>query len=261
MAGAAYRRRMPTRRTHGERPPLIAIEGPSGAGKSSVSRALGERLGAAVLPEAFERLDPRPSLRFRDLPGLRSLELTLLAAEIDRYRAADALRNEGGPVVLDTGPWGPLTYSWGLRETVGGQWDVVADVVAEARRHPGIDRFPLPELTVYLDVPESVTEGRAAADPAGHPADLRERHRRVARFERLLYQRIFPELLPARFLSVSGEPSPSRIAFALADRLERIGPLPPATAEEADRLLDAFAAATPDPVTPAPPTARRSPKR
>ncbi len=252
---------MPARRAHGELPPLLAIEGPSGVGKSLVSRALGERLGAAVLPEAFEGLSPRPSLEFQTVDELRVLELNLLAAEIARYQEADALRAKGSPVILDTGPWGPLTYSWGLRETVDGPWDVVPDVVAEARRHGGLDRFPLPELTVYLDVPESVATGRAASDPSGHPAALRERHRQVARFERLLYQRIFPELLPARFLSVSGEPSPRRIAFALADRLERMGPLPTSTGEEAERLLDAFVGATAVAAPPAPADTQRSPKR
>jgi thymidylate kinase len=251
---------MPVRLAHGEMPPLLAIEGPSGAGKSSVSRALGDRLGATVLPEAFERLDPRPSLEFATVEELRRLELRLLEAEMARCREANALRSKGSPVILDTGPWGPLTYAWGLRETVATRWDVVPDVVAKAREHAGLDRFPLPELTVYLDVPESLAGARAGADPAGHPAPLRERHRRVARFERILYERLFPELLPARFLSVAGEASPSEIARSLADRLERMGPLPTSTEAEADRLLDAFAGASSasPPTDPAP---RRSPKR
>jgi hypothetical protein len=251
---------MSARHAHGELPPLLAIEGPSGAGKTSVSRALGQRLGAPVLPEAFERLDPRPSLEFGTVAALRALEIQLLEAEIGRCVEANSLRAKGTPVVLDTGPWGPLTYSWGLREAVASQWDVVASIVAPARVHAGLDRFPLPELTVYLDVPESVAARRASDDPAGHPAALRERHRRVARFERLLYQRLFPEMLPGRFLSVAGEGSPVGIAADLADRLERIGPLPTSTAVESDRLLDAFVGAT-APSPPTVPAPRRSPKR
>jgi len=252
---------MPARRAHGDLPPLLALEGPSGAGKSSVSRALGERLGATVLPEAFERIAPRPSLEFRTLEELRSLELALLAAEIARFRDAEALRARGSAVILDTGPWGPLTYSWGLRETVASQWDILPDLLTAARRHPGLERFPLPELTVYLDVPEAVAARRAASDPAGHPPGLQDRHRRVARFERLLYLRTFPETLPARFLTVSGEPSPSQLAVALADRLERLGPLPTSTGEESDRLLDAFAGASAAWDVPGGGEAGRSPKR
>jgi thymidylate kinase len=251
---------MPVRPAHGELPPILAIEGPSGAGKSSVSRALGERLGAPVLAEAFERLDPRPSLEYRTLAELKALELRLLEAEIARFQEAERLRSTGRPVVLDTGPWGPLTYTWGLREAVESPWDVVSDVVAQARAHAGLERFPLPELTIYLDVPERVAEARSASDPEGHPAGLRDRHRRVARFERLLYQQMFPEILPARFLSVAGEARPGQIALDLADRLEGMGPIPNSSAAEADRLLDAFTGASAD-VAPAAPRRPRSPKR
>ncbi|MCI4355243.1 MAG: hypothetical protein L3K06_07760, partial [Thermoplasmata archaeon] len=81
---------------------------------------------------------------------------------------------------------------------------------------------------------------RAARDAARHPPSTVDRHASVAHWERLLYEREFPRHLPGRFLSVTGEGSPMEIAWAIRERLERFGPLPSATPEEADRLLRLF---------------------
>ena len=240
--------------------PIVALEGASGSGKSAVSAELARILGGLRLEEAFERIEPRPSLLFRDVEELRRLERSLWAAETDRWREAESMRGQGRRILLDTGPWGPLTYSWGLRESVASQWDIMGALLETCRADALRSAFPVPELTVYLDVPEELAAARAAQDPGGHPAELRERHRRVGRFERILYEQTFPELLPGRFLLIAGDRGPREVARSLADRLERMGPLPPVTPAESDRILDVFSGAVaPGPT--APTTILRSPKR
>ncbi|HEY6238884.1 MAG TPA: AAA family ATPase [Thermoplasmata archaeon] len=219
---------------------VVAIEGASGAGKTSVAGELARRLDAVLIPEAFDRLGRRRSLRFRDRPGLAEIERALLAEEGRRWTEATAHRRAGRPVVLDTGTTGPLTYSWGVREGIDSRWDVVSEVLRQTRRLRSLHGWGLPDLTFYLDVSEDVADARAARSPTDHPAPLRERHRRVGRFERFLYEREFPRRLPGRFGCVAGEGSPREVASGIRDRLERLGPVPPVTAPELDRFLDLF---------------------
>jgi thymidylate kinase len=219
---------------------VIAIEGASGAGKSSVAGELARRVDAVLIHEAFDRLGRRRSLRFRDRSGLAEIERALLAEEGRRWADAAAHRRAGRSVVLDTGTTGPLTYSWGVREGIDARWDVVSDVLRQTRRLRSVQGWGLPDLTFYLDVSEEVADARSARSPADHPAPLRERHRRVGRFERFLYEREFPRHLPGRFGCVAGEASPREVALGIRDRLERLGPVPPATAPEVDRFLDLF---------------------
>ena len=220
--------------------PLLAIEGASGAGKSSVSAALAERLGGVLLAEAFRRLQPPPSLAFQDAAGLLRLERGLLEEEGRRWEEALRLAASGRAVVLDTGPLGPLTYSWGLREGWTGSLDVVAPLVDRARELVGERRFGLPDLTIYLDLPERVAEVRAARSPSDHPKELRERHRTVARWERWLYVREFPRRAPGRFAAVAGDGSATDTAFSILDRLEQIGRIPTASPSEAEAWLQFF---------------------
>ena len=56
----------------------------------------------------------------------------------------------------------------------------------------------------------------------------------------MLYGRELPRMLPGRFLSVSGEGTPGEVALHIQTRLERLGPLPAASAGEAELLLRVF---------------------
>lgn len=237
-------------------PPLVlAIEGPSGAGKTAVSEELGHRLGVRPVAEAYHRLHERVPLEYGSRSELVELELMLLAEESRRFLEARAGRAAGACVLLDTGFLGPLTYTWGLREGGGGEGDPVSELLRAARTMIAEGRFGLPDVTVYLDLPEDLASVRATRDPTGHPPGLRERHRAVGRYERFLYEREFPRCLPGRFTAVSGEPGPPEVARALLDRLERFGPIPAAEGEEAERVVALFEGPTAD----GPPARRRSP--
>jgi thymidylate kinase len=231
---------MPTAPSRAPPPLVVAIEGPSGAGKSSVARALATRLNGTLIEEAYVRIGRTPSLAARTPAALATLELRLLEEESERFANAEAQRRQGVITVLDTGYLGPLTYTWGLRESDGGPRELVEALVTRARELLDIGRIGLPDLTLYLDIPESLAGERAGQDPAGHPAALRERHQRVGRYERLLYQREFPHALPGRFASVAADGSPATIAAAVADRLEQFGGIPPAWRGETERLLALF---------------------
>jgi thymidylate kinase len=225
----------------GSRPAsLLALEGPSGAGKSSVAARLAPLLGATVIPEAYDRLGRGFSLMFRGRDELADIERQLLREDGRRWTDAIELRRRGLTVVMDTGTFAPLTYSWGLREGVDGGLDVVLELVRTVRRMASGGHWGLPDLTIYLDVPDPVARARAGRDPDGHPPETLERHAAVGRWERLLYGRELPRMLPGRFLSVSGEGTPGEVALHIQTRLERLGPLPAASAGEAELLLRVF---------------------
>ena len=231
---------MPSRAS-GRSPALvIALEGVSGAGKTTVAAALAERLGGRVIPEAYERLGRTPSLAYDSPEALGHLEHALLSEEAARFAEAEHRRANGASVVLDTSYLGPLTYSWGLREVDGATPDLVASLVRKARELLDHNALGLPDLTLYLDVPEELATTRAGEASRDHPAELRERHRQVGRYERILYEREFPRTLPGRFAVIAGEGRPGEIASAVADRLERFGAIPPAWRGEAERLLTLF---------------------
>jgi thymidylate kinase len=219
---------------------ILALEGPSGAGKSSVGARLGPLLGATLVPEAYDRLGRAFPLTYHGRDELADLERQLLREDGHRWTEAVEIRARGTPVLLDTGTFAPLAYSWGLREGVDGDLDVVLELVRTLRRRVAGGKWGIPDLTVYLDVPEPVARARARLDPMGHPPETADRHAAVGRWERLLYGREFPRALPGRFLSVTGEGSPQQVALVIQDRLERLGPLPPATEREAELLLRLF---------------------
>ena len=219
---------------------VIAVEGPSGAGKSSVTQRLAPLLGATRVAEAYDRLGRSVSLVFRGRDELADLERQLLREEGRRWTEARDLRALGASAVLDTATFGPLTYAWGYREGVDGAIDVVLELARTVRRMAGKGDWGLPDLTIYLDVPEGLARTRAKLDPRAHPSETAERHAAVGRWERVLYSRELPRRLPGRFLSVSGEGTAGEVALAIQERLERFGPLPPATPEETDRFLRLF---------------------
>jgi len=231
---------MPRPGSGGPSPLVLAVEGVSGAGKSTVAAALAKRLGGHVVTEAYDRLDRGLSLDYDSPEALRRLELALLEEESARFAEAERRRAERTPVVLDTGYLGPLTYSWGLREIDGASPELVAELVAKARDLLDHSALGLPDLTLYLDVPEALAAVRENQDPKGHPAELRERHRKVGRYERILYEREFPRTLPGRFAIIAGDGTPVSIAAAVADRLEQFGAIPAAWRGEAERLLALF---------------------
>jgi len=219
---------------------VLAVEGPSGAGKTSVVARLAPLLGGTVVPEAYDRLGRSVPLTFRGRDELANLERDLLREEGRRWTDAVRLRGQGTPAILDTATFGPLAYSWGLREGVDGGLDVVLELVRTVRRMANGGRWGLPDLTVYLDVPDAVARSRAKLDPVAHPPEAADRHAAVGRWERLLYTREFPRHLPGRFVSVSGDGPPGEVARSIQERLERFGPLPIATPEETDRFLQLF---------------------
>jgi thymidylate kinase len=219
---------------------VVALEGPSGSGKSAVGRELSRLLGGALVLEAYERVGTGPSMTFQNRAELHEIERLLLREEGERWTETELRRPKERFIVLDTSTMGPLTYSWGLREGFDPQLDVVGDLVRYTRQLLADRKWGIPDLTLYLDVPESVTESRAARDPQGHPERFRERHRRVARYERLLYEREFPRRLPGRFVTISGDGPISEIARVIQERLERYGPVPPAAPTESERLLELF---------------------
>ncbi len=219
---------------------VVALEGPSGAGKSSVAARLAPVLGGTVVLEAFDRLDRSIPLTFQSRSELADLERRLFREEGHRWTEANRLRSGGSAAILDTATFGPLTYSWGLREGVDPALDVLPDLVRSARSMVSRSGWGIPDLTVYLDVPEEVARSRAKRDPLGHPPQTADRHAAVGRWERFLYEREFPRRIPGRFVSIAGDGTPGDVALAIQDRLERFGPLPPPSADETDRLLRLF---------------------
>jgi thymidylate kinase len=219
---------------------ILALEGPSGAGKSTVTARLAPLLGGTLVAEAYDRLGRSFPLTYDGRDQLGDLERQLLREDGKRWVDSVALRTRGSAAILDTGTFGPLAYSWGLREGVDGGLDVVPELVRAVRRMVSSGQWGLPDLTVYLDVPDSVARSRAKVDPRGHPPENAERHAAVGRWERVLYARELPRALPGRFLSVSGDGTPEEVALGIRERLERLGPLPPASPHEADLLLRLF---------------------
>ena len=209
---------------------IVAVEGPSGAGKTTVVRAAARAFGWHPLPEAFDRIDPPPSLRFRTPAELLSLERTLLAEEGRRYREAVEGRRRGRTVVADTGFLGPLTYTAGLVELGDAAPRVLEALrsLVEGRERPL--RVGLPDGIVYLDVPGRVRRWRTARDPRGHSPEFRERHEAVGRLERRFYRRLARGALSGRVRFVSGTGAPETVASrvrAAFHSLEMRGGAPP----------------------------------
>ena len=210
---------------------LVAIEGASASGKTTLVRTAARLLGWHPLPEAFDRLDPAPTLEFGSPAELLRLEGTLLAEESCRYREARTLCRRGRTVLADTGFLGPLTYTCGLVE-VGRAPASVGRVIGQATRsllRKGT--LGIPDLTIYLHTSASERAQRARSGAQGHPAALFTRHEAVGRVERRYFEEVFPAALPDRFRKLRGRAGPAGLARELAQIVGAAAPSPASRAE------------------------------
>jgi thymidylate kinase len=202
---------------------IVAVEGPSGAGKTTVVRAAARAFGWHALPEAFDRIDPPPSLRFRTPEELLALERTLLAEEGRRYREAAEGRRRGRTVVADTGFLGPITYAAGLVALGDAPARVLRALRSLATERGRSRRLGLPDAIVYLDVPARVRRQRVVRGSRGHPEEFRERHESVGRVERRFYRRLARATRSGRVRFVSGTGPPERVAARLRGAVRSVG--------------------------------------
>jgi thymidylate kinase len=217
-------------------PCIVAIEGASAAGKSSVVDAASAWPGWITLPEAFDRIVPRPSLEFTSPSSLIALETRLLTEEAHRYRDAGRLRRQGRFVLTDTGFWAPLVYTWGLVVAGLAPPAVLRPLVERADRWVTQARWGIPDLTIYLDTTETDRLRRARAAPVDHPAHLQRRHQQVGRIERELFQKVFSHLLPSRIRFVPGAGPVTRVVGRVRAEIGA-APVAPTRASEAKRIL------------------------
>lgn len=223
---------------------LIALEGSSGSGKSTLARSAARAFDWTLLPEAYDRIVPAPSLRFTSTASLVTLETRLLEEEGRRYRAARSWVRRGRTVIADTGFLGPLTYTAGLVALGKAPRSAWLRVRSRALRLVP-DDGGVPDGVVYLDVPSQVRRARAAADPAGHPTVLARRHEAVGRVERRFYLGPVARLLAGRFRRISGVGPPKVVLKRLAAAVGSMAPAPRPTGlgtalrEALDRLARA----------------------
>ncbi len=211
---------------------IVAVEGGSGAGKTALVADLAATLGATAIPEAADLGGRRASLRFRSDAELARLEAALFARDLDRWRRADRGRAKGGPILLDTGPFGTLTYTRGLVEIRAAGPGVLRRLIARGRRAAALGALGVPDLVLYLEAPEATLRRRAARAPAGHPPRLTERHHRVGRIERRLWLTAFRTRFPRRLVRLDADRPADRVrrsaerAIRRAKPLRRTGPGP-----------------------------------
>ena len=218
---------------------VVAIEGPSAAGKSSVVRELALSPGTRTIPEAFERIRPRPSLEFRSPAELIELELTLLEEEARRFREARRWAAEGTRVIVDTGFLGPVSYTAGLVRWGYAPPAVVFSVLRRAHRLAARGRWGLADLTLFLDVPRAERDRRARRDSAGHPAGLYARHARVARYERTVYRQLVAPVVGGRLRFVRAVAATGVLARRLDAIMDGVGGRAPSRSV-AERVLRAI---------------------
>jgi len=210
---------------------LVAVEGASASGKTTLVRTAARRLGWRALPEAFDRLDPAPSLEFASARELLRLEGTLLAEEARRYREARALCRRGHTVFADTGFLGPLTYTHGLVDLGRAPAAVGRAIERGTRSLLRKGALGIPDLTVYLETTVDERTDRARRGARQHPAGLHTRHEAVGRVERRFFEEVFPSALPDRFRTLRGRSAPARLARELAKLVEEAAPSPASRAE------------------------------
>ncbi len=224
---------------------VIAVEGASAAGKSSVVRAARAAYGWSALSEAFDRLDPRPSLEFASSRELLATERRLLREEGRRAGEANRGRARGEFVVADTGFWGPLTYAAGLVALGRAERSVL---VALGKDASAPDALPcVPDLVVYLDASAAARHERARQDRAAHPAALEPRHAAVGAFERSFFVRTVPSVLPGAVRRIRALGPPEELAGRLRrvmDELPGVPGSPPEPRSVARAVVSALLAAT-----------------
>jgi len=205
---------------------VVALSGPSGAGKSTTAAQLGQQYGWAPLPEAYDRLRPRPALTWASETTLRRLELRLLREEARRFGEARSIAATGRTVIADTSFLDPVEYTAGLRLIDLASPATFDTVVARARALVGERRLGLPDLTVQLAVSAGARRGRAARDPRRHPPALRPRHEAVGRAEESVLVPTLRRLFPRRFAVVDGTAPPATAARRIALLARTVSPLP-----------------------------------
>lgn len=183
---------------------IVAIEGPSGSGKTTATRFAARALGGVVLPEAYRRLRPTPSLEIRSARSLLALERRLLGEEARRFAEARTAAHRGRIVFTDTGFFGPITYSRALVALGLAPASILGPLDRTARALLRDRRWGVPDLTIYLDTNERTRRRRIAADPRGHPPALAARHEAAGRFERQDFERWIAPTLGARYRLVNG---------------------------------------------------------
>jgi len=204
---------------------VVALTGPSGAGKSTVTRLLARRPGWVALDEAFYRLRPRPSLRFRSQPELLALERRLLTEERRRFREAQRLAHRPRTVVADTSFLDPATYTAGLRVLGLASASTFASTIRTALRAAETGRLGVPDLTVRLAVAPATRRRRTELDPAGHPRAFRARHEAVGRAEEATIAPALAAALPGRVRVVPADRRPEQIAAQVRALVARTRPL------------------------------------
>ena len=190
---------------------VIAIEGISGSGKSTVAPLLGRALDAEVLPEAYARLRPRPSLAFANDRALLRLEERLLEEDGARYRDADQIAGGGGSVIVDTGFFGPLTYTRALLTLGLAPAGPFRSIVRTARSLQERYLWGAPDRILWLDTAASTRERHVRSDPTGHPPALADRHERVGAEERRTYFGALARPLGSRLRAIDAEGPADRV--------------------------------------------------
>ncbi len=221
-------------------PSIVAVEGISGAGKSTIAERYARATGARWIPEAYERLHPRPSLEFVSASELLALERRLLREETRRFAEARRTVAGGRPAVADTGFAGPISYALGLARLGRTPSSVPRVLVASARALTRQGRWGVPDRIVWIDGRAATRRRRVARDPERHPARLADRHEAVGRVERALYLGPVARLYGPRFARVSGEGRPETVVRRVRQALATgpTGPIDPRVAREFLALLD-----------------------
>ena len=204
---------------------IVALDGPSAAGKSTLAAALGRRPGWVALAEAFDRLEPRPSLRYRSERELLVLERRLLAEESRRWAAARAIAAKGRHVVADTGFLGPWSYTAALGALGLSRATVFREVDRRARALADAGRLGLPDLTVLLEPGAAQLRAHARADPGRHPPELLARHWAVSAFERATVLPWLRRAVPGRVVRLRPSRSADGSAAAIVRRTAGLRPL------------------------------------
>lgn len=218
---------------------VVAVEGASAAGKTTAAESAARAMGWLVIPEAYRRLRPPPSLTYRSRLELVHLERTLLEEDARRFSEARARARSGATVLADTGFLGPLTYTWALIDMGAAPPSTLPPLLALARTLRSRGEWGLADAYLYLDTPPPDRSARARADRAGHPSNLAARHATVGALERRFYRERFAPLFGPRFEWVVGGGPPALVAERLRDAVDAVSGSP-LSAARVDAVLALF---------------------